>query len=457
MARIRFQLKLSVVFISLVCSVLTATTFFIYQRAIAEQKKQLQNKILALAKLSAMLIDADKHSQIKPEKESENTPAYKEIEAILKNIRNSDAVIDSVYTMVKTDKENIWAFMVDSGDRRKRIDVYCSEAYDVSRFPQMRLAFDAPVVDKDLTVDSWGSWLSSYAPIYNKKGEAVAIVALDIYADSITQMQLSLAKRFLLILVIGIIFSLFMGWFMARGITRPLRALIIGVRAIEKGDLNNKVKIQTKDELGDLANAFNKMTSGLLEAQVKLQQNYLDTIKSLAKALEAKDNYTKGHSDRVTNYAVGIAYKLSLPEKEIELLREICVLHDVGKIGIPEDILNKKEPLTKEDWQVIRKHPEIGESILRPIEFLRLGLSIVSDHHERWDGAGYPKGLKKDEISILAAIVAVADAYDAMTSDRPYRKAMTKEKAISILNENKNIQFNAKVVDTFVEYLKENA
>jgi len=340
-------------------------------------------------------------------------------------------------------------FVVDSGDKTRML-AYCGERYDVSTMPQMQKAFEAPSADNTLTRDKWGLWLSGYAPIYDSNAKATAIVGLDISAQSIMQMQIILAKRFLVVLIFGIILSLLISWFVSRGITRPLRYLVGGVREIAKGNLQQKIKIKSSDEIQELAEAFNKMTDGLLSAQDKLQHHYLDTVKSLAMALEAKDHYTKGHSERVARFAGGIARQLKMPAKEIKLLEDISILHDIGKIGISEKILTKPASLSDEEYWAIKEHPKIGEDILKPIEFLKPGLSIISSHHERIDGKGYPYGLSRDKIPFLASIVSVADAFDAMTSDRPYRKALSKEKAIAILMENIGSQFERSIVEAFI-------
>jgi putative nucleotidyltransferase with HDIG domain len=229
---------------------------------------------------------------------------------------------------------------------------------------------------------------------------------------------------------------------------------MLGVRELGKGNLQHKVAVRSSDELSELAKAFNQMSDELMQEKGKLQRYYIETIKSLIRALEAKDKYTSGHSERVAHYAIHIARRLGLPEKDIRLLEEVATLHDIGKIGIPAKILNKNGPLTKDEQDVVKQHPTVGEEILKPIEFLEPGLSAVRDHHERQDGSGYPHGIKGGLISIFAAIAAVADSYDAMTSDRPYRKALTKEEAISILEKNKGTQFDAEVVDAFVAYLE---
>ncbi len=454
MRHVGFQIKLSIIFIAIIVAVLLLTSFFIYERAIGQQKEELRTKILSMAKLASMLIDVDKHSQIKAESESQNTTFYKEIQAVLNKIKRIDPVIDSVYTMVKSETKNIWIFVVDSGDKRG-VTAYCGERYDVSSLPEMQLAFDRPSVDKELSRDKWGVFLSGYAPLYNKDGLAVAIIGIDVRAESIRNMQLLLARRFFGVLILGIIFSLLLGWFVSKKITEPLGKLTLFARKVGEGSFREKVVVKTGDELEELADAFNKMVAELEETQVKLQRYYLDTIKSLARALEAKDPYTRGHSERVMRYAVNIARRLQLSEKDVDLLVELCIMHDVGKIGVPEKILTKPGPLTEEEWQIVKMHPKIGEDILKHVEFLEPGLTIIRHHHERPDGKGYPDGINIDEISILVSIVAVADAFDAMTSDRPYRLARTKEEAISILKENKGKQFNSRVVDVFLDYLTE--
>lgn len=453
MKRLNFQTKLSIIFIALVSIILLITIYFLYQIAFFYQKEEIRNKLLNLAKFSSISISGDKCTQIKPVKESENTILYKEIKQSLKKIRDIDSLVDNVYLMIKTNKENIWQFIVDSGDR-ENLSSYCGELYDISHFEEMKQAFDMPIVDKKYTKDKWGFWLSGYAPIYNQQGKAVAMVGLDIEAKSVKKMQMMLAKSFLIFFVFGIFLSLLLSWIISKKISRPLNNLILSVKEIEKGNFEKKVNIKTNDEIQDLAITFNNMTDNLQKTQTKLQSYYLNTIQALARALEAKDPYTRNHSNRVTEYSIIIAKHLGLGDKEIDILKNISILHDIGKIGIPENILLKPDALSDEEWQIIKTHPSIGAEILKDIEFLQPGISIIRDHHERPDGKGYPRKLKADEISLFASIVSVADAFDAMISDRAYRKAFTREKAISILQENKGTQFNTHVVDTFVSCLE---
>ena len=180
---------------------------------------------------------------------------------------------------------------------------------------------------------------------------------------------------------------------------------------------------------------------------------YFETIKALSSAMEAKDKYTNGHSYRVADYAVGIAEQLGYAHAALDRIKTAAVLHDIGKIGISDNILNKPGHLEDSEYLMIQKHPEIGAKILSEVEFLGDVSKIIKYHHERFDGKGYPEGLKDAEIPMEASILAVADAYDAMTSDRPYRRAMDSQTAMNILIKESGIQFNPIVVKAFRDYL----
>lgn len=185
----------------------------------------------------------------------------------------------------------------------------------------------------------------------------------------------------------------------------------------------------------------------------ELQDNNINTVRSLATALEAKDEYTRGHSERVAEYAREIAVEMDIPAKDIHLLHEISLLHDVGKIGVSEAILNKPSKLTRTEFNHVRKHAIIGEKILSSIESLKEGLPIVRHHHEWVNGSGYPDRLSQTNMPVSARILAVADAFDAMVTKRPYRPAMTAKKAIQELKKGARIQFDPDVVRAFVAVL----
>lgn len=185
----------------------------------------------------------------------------------------------------------------------------------------------------------------------------------------------------------------------------------------------------------------------------KSTRDFVEFVQLIAKTLDAKDHYTAGHSLRVMDYAVRIANTLDIPEHEIELLKQACLLHDIGKMSIPDGILNKKKPLSKKEREYILRHPVVGKKILSTVSEFKGILDIIYAHHERVDGKGYPDGLVKDGIPLLARILAVADTYDAMRSERPYRKAKNKECALDELNKIKGSQLDEEIVDKFIASL----
>lgn len=191
-------------------------------------------------------------------------------------------------------------------------------------------------------------------------------------------------------------------------------------------------------------------------AYSELKDAYRGTMESLRLAVDAKDSYTKNHSDRVSYYAVLIAQKLNLSESEIETIRDGGLFHDIGKIGIPDSILQKTSKLTDEEYDDIKNHPSIGAHILKPAKIFENIIPIVKHHHERYDGHGYPSNLKGEEIPLSARIVCIADSFDAMTSDRSYRPRFTLFKALEELERCKGTQFDPQLVDLFVEAVKSN-
>jgi putative nucleotidyltransferase with HDIG domain len=184
-----------------------------------------------------------------------------------------------------------------------------------------------------------------------------------------------------------------------------------------------------------------------------LYANVLDTFKSLIASIQIRDQYTEEHSMRVTERSILIARSMNCSEREIESLQVAGVLHDIGKIAIPDMVLLKPDRLTAEEYRIIKNHPYLGETILTPIALYEREREIILHHHERWDGQGYPKGLAGEEIPLLARIIAVADTFDAITNNRPYRTAQSIEVAVDEINKNRNKQFEGRVVDHFLNTL----
>ena len=210
----------------------------------------------------------------------------------------------------------------------------------------------------------------------------------------------------------------------------------------------------------DLAAAYRRLNAAYQQAlryaedvrslYQQLQRGIYQSLIGLANALEAKDVYTRGHAERVGASSRRLAAALGLPTGEVEIIARAGLLHDIGKIGVPEGLLRKPGPLTAEEWTVMRRHPVIGAQIVAPFEFFTAGAAIIRSHHERVDGSGYPDGLSSTAIPIGARIVAVADVYDALTSDRPYRTAMSRGEALAHLRAQAGHGLDAEIVGAFI-------
>ena len=226
----------------------------------------------------------------------------------------------------------------------------------------------------------------------------------------------------------------------ARRITSPLQVLAQSSRAIARGDFSQRVHLKTRTEIGELATTFNTMSEELEQFVEDLRRAadenkalFMGSIQMLAGAVDEKDPYTRGHSDRVTKYSLMIAKEMGLDPGFLEILRVSAQLHDVGKIGIEDRILKKPGALTPEEFEIMKTHTTKGANILRPVPQLVEMLPGIELHHEALDGRGYPYGLKGDEIPLLARVIAVADTFDALTTNRPYQKAHDSEEALRII------------------------
>lgn len=201
---------------------------------------------------------------------------------------------------------------------------------------------------------------------------------------------------------------------------------------------------------------LSSMHKKLLKAHEALQESEIATMAVLIKSVEAKDVYTRGHSEIVTRIALAIAQAMSLDEEIKQLIARAATLHDIGKIDLSESLLNKKETITDAEWELFKKHPENAIKFLEPLKFLLREKDVILQHHEHYDGKGYPKGLKGEEICLEARIIAVADAFDAMNSKRAYRQALSINSIIAELQKCRGTQFSSEIVDVFLSLLEKN-
>jgi HD-GYP domain-containing protein (c-di-GMP phosphodiesterase class II) len=279
-------------------------------------------------------------------------------------------------------------------------------------------------------------------------------VIVQIPQDKAYYSAIQMGYQSLVLVAVVTIGALFFGTLFAGHISRPIQLLAHGARRLAGGDYGTRVPVEANNEVGVLAESFNHMGEEIQKAIEQIRQAahrnkelFMGSIRMLANAIDEKDPYTRGHSERVAFYSSLIAKHLGMTEEEVERVHLSGIIHDVGKIGIEDKILRKPAALTEEEYEIMKQHPRKGEKILEAVPLLKQMAGAGLMHHENVDGSGYPDGLKGDQIPLLGRIVSVADAFDAMTTDRPYSKAMTFEAALSRLRFLAGKKFDGTCVD----------
>jgi HD-GYP domain-containing protein (c-di-GMP phosphodiesterase class II) len=292
--------------------------------------------------------------------------------------------------------------------------------------------------------------LGTYAAVPESSWGVIVQVEEDKAYYSAIQMRYQSLALVGLVTIAAIVF----GTLFAGQISHPIQALARGARRLAAGDYDTRVSVKTNNEVGVLADTFNQMSDEIQKAFLEIQRQadvnkelFMGAIRMLANAIDEKDPYTRGHSERVAFYSMLMARHMGMSEAEVERVHLSGIIHDVGKIGIEDRILRKPAALTDEEYEIMKQHPRKGEHILDAVPLLKEMAGAGLMHHENWDGSGYPDGKKGEDIPLLGRIVSVADAFDAMTTDRPYSKAMTFEVALGRLRFLAGKKFDAGCVD----------
>jgi HD-GYP domain-containing protein (c-di-GMP phosphodiesterase class II) len=303
--------------------------------------------------------------------------------------------------------------------------------------------------------------LGSYATAELDKNSRLGVIAIQDEAAALISVSDMRWQTLLISLVVGGL-TILIGIFFAKRLTHPVRQLADGAQRIAAGDFSQRIDVTSRTELGALGNSFNLMTDQIERFIKDLQQSaeanrelFIGTVKGLAAAIDGKDPYTRGHSERVSRFSIAIAQRLGLTDDEVEKIRISALLHDVGKIGIDDSILKKPSALTDEEYEIMKKHPQKGYKIMSQIPAMKEFLPGMYMHHEMVNGKGYPQGLKGDEIPIMGRIVAVADTFDAMTTERPYQKAMEFDVALERIESFVGTRYDPAVVAALIEACKE--
>lgn len=625
-------------------------SYLIYSEMYEALLEDVRSELAAIARTAAISVDGNKHRMLELSGD-ENSALYRELKEQLKEIKQANAKVRYVYTVTRTKKPGTWQFIVDAEENPKLVS-HLGDTFKLSDYPDMKSAFLGPVADRELNTDKWGTWLSGYAPIYDKSGKAVAVLGIDMSAQDIHSRLSKSQKDLLIPTLILLILPAIMGLLVSKSAVGSLVSMVATAKKIANGNYDQRIEIKTNDEIGELASALNDMADSIrqrvgsaecmvmidnltnlynhryfqdrLDEEIKRSERHgrefaliivdiddfsefninnghargdsalqeiaqlikkssrdtdiaaryageefavllpetgedeasmvaeristlvsvhqfptryniaipltvsvgvacypkhgesdqsiteaafkalakakslgagqtavyavsdgvdpastqdggssrpslseklktsettddllLNAIFSLAKAVDARDRYTRRHSEFVARYSAALGRAIGLSEQEITNLSIAGLLHDIGKIGIPDSLLNKPEALTQEEWMYMNRHPILGAEIIRNMKNLSRDIvKTVLHHHEQYDGHGYPDGMRREEIPLMARILAVVDSYHAMISDRPYRQGLSYDEAISELLRCRGTQFDPQIVSKFIELIE---
>jgi HD-GYP domain-containing protein (c-di-GMP phosphodiesterase class II) len=295
--------------------------------------------------------------------------------------------------------------------------------------------------------NAWLALLSPHSAVEAAVANALTVVEMQ---RQTTLQQYFIGTLALVLLIIPV------ALYFANRVTAPLIRMSATAENLANGQLSSRTGVQRADEIGQLSGSIDRMADSIEQLQKEQEQAYRDMISTLTRALVKKDPYTAGHSGRVTKYALNLGRRIGLDEATLEKLRFGSITHDLGKIGIADAVLNKPTPLDEAEFEIMKQHPSFSRMIMKPLVRFQEYAEIAGAHHEHWDGTGYPDGLAGEDIHLLARIVAIADAWDAMIGDRIYRKGMSQEQAINILDTEKdNGQFDPALIREFIALIRE--
>jgi HD-GYP domain-containing protein (c-di-GMP phosphodiesterase class II) len=360
-------------------------------------------------------------------------------------------------------KGDVTAFLVD---RNGRVLMHSEPSVDVQRpdFSNLKIVQEfskAPVRLTESYTDSRSGrpvrMLGTVAPVQRPDwGVVVQKPEEKAFASVAKMIRATLSWS-----TMALLFAIIAAVVFASGIVRPIRLLAQRTAEIANGNYQQRVELKTHNEIGELATTFNAMSSAIETSieQLKKAANenhllFINSVRMLAAAIDAKDPYTRGHSERVARYSIAIGKNLKLPEQEMRNLRISALLHDVGKIGIDDRILRKPGALSDDEFEVMKGHPAKGAAIMSGVAQLIDIVPGMKYHHEKWGGGGYPDSLEGEQIPMQARIVAIADTFDAMTTNRPYQKAMELNYVVDKIKSFAGTRFDPRVVEAFVQAVK---
>jgi len=398
-------------------------------------RESLGGLLLNIARTGALLLDGDAHEQVVRAGRND-TPEYLALRDRLLLIQETNQLSDAVYTLSNIDGDTARYGVISNGLAP------VGQAYRLApetRPVLRRVLAEGQAGFTGIYSSDDGRWITAFAPIRNRTEQTVGALEVDFRADVyLAQLQAVRRRLWLHSLVAGLL-AVGAGVLISRQVTRPVGQLVAAAQRVVEGDLASPVRIDARDEIGLLGNVFHLMVD-------RVHASHRSLVDVLVRALESRDGES-GSLSRLARASLALGEGFELDRAQREGMELGALLHDIGEIRIPESVLHKAGPLTPEERLLVQGHPQAGVEILEVVPLLTPALDVVSGHHERYDGGGYPQGLKADEIPLVARVFAVVDALDAMTHDRPYRAARPLEDALVVLKDEAGRHFDPRVVD----------
>jgi HD-GYP domain-containing protein (c-di-GMP phosphodiesterase class II) len=433
----RLAWRLGASFLLLTATAVFLSGFLQYRDEEQLLRRSLGSLLLNIARTGALLVDGDSHQAVVAAGRVD-TPEYARLRRELSRIQETNQLGDAVYTLTDVHGATAKFAVISNGQAPVGLE------YQLA--PEIR-----PILNRVWTegipaytgiyVSSSGSgtWITAFAPVKNAAGQTVAALDVDFRVDVYLAELAAARRRFYLHSLICATFALLAGVMLARRITKPVGQLVTLARGIVEGHFASKVRVTTRNEIGMLGNVLHLMAE-------RLNVSHRSMTDVLVRALEARGQAT-GSLRRLADASLALTEHLEVSPTQREALELGALLHDIGEIRVPETVLQKPGPLTPDEREIVRRHPEWGMELLENVPLLTPALDVVGGHQEHYDGSGYPHALKGEEIPLTARIFAVVDALDAMTHDRPYRRARRLGEALDVLLKHAGTQFDPRLVD----------
>lgn len=431
----RLSWRLGASFLLLTSIAILVSGYLQYRAQDRTLRDSLGGLLLNIGRTGALLVDGDLH-QAALRAGRNDSSEYAQLRDTLERIQDVNELRDPIYTLSHINGDMARFAVISTGH------VALGTPYRLA--PEIRRALSRTLTEgissyTDIYVSEHGTWITAFAPVRNAAGQTVAALDIDFRADVYLAQLAAVRRRLYLHSVAGALLALVAGAVLARRITRPVGQLAAAARGVVEGDLRTGVRIEARDEIGLLGNVLHLMIERLAVSNRSI-------VAVLSRALEAREG-GPGSLRRLADATLALADRLDVTAAQREAIELGALLHDIGDVRTPESILRKPARLSAEEHAIVKQHPGAGADILETVPLLTPALDVVSSHHERWNGAGYPLGLAGDVIPLSARIFAVVDALDAMTQARPWRPPLTVAEAVAAIREEAGKQFDPRVVD----------